>query len=245
MKTPALLLALAVSSHAATISLTSSNDTYLRNNFSHAANGVTDNMDFRYDFTSYFQFDMSGLGGSVNITGATLTLHKIANVRNDSLTTGRAATYGLNNIAGNTEQNWDETAAGWSGVTGEDHGLDYRNVGNEWLSGTGAIAENLTVLDQDNGANVTETANNTTGLYTISGPDLVTFLNNRIADNGFVTFVVEATDTGGRGWGWATKEHADSALHPTLSITYSVVPEPSAALLGGLGLVGLLRRRRG
>lgn len=31
---------------------------------------------------------------------------------------------------------------------------------------------------------------------------------------------------------------------PTLTIDYSVVPEPSVALLGGLGLLGFLRRRR-
>lgn len=238
-------LALGATSQAATVSLTSSNDTYLRSGFSYTANGATDNLDFRFDFTSYFQFDMSALGGTVNITSATLTLHKIGNARNDTMVTGRAATYALNDAVGNTEQDWDEASGGWSGVSGEDHGLDYRNVGADWLSGTGAVASNLTSLDQDLGANVVETANNTTGVYTISGTDLVAFLNGRVGDDGLVTFVVEATDTGGRGWGWATKEHADSALHPTLDIIYSTVPEPSATLLGGLGLIGLLRRRRG
>jgi hypothetical protein len=37
---------------------------------------------------------------------------------------------------------------------------------------------------------------------------------------------------------------ASTGLKPTLTIDYTVVPEPSAALLGGLGLLALLRRRR-
>ncbi|MCB1133473.1 MAG: hypothetical protein KDN05_20310, partial [Verrucomicrobiae bacterium] len=81
MKFKTLLISLAIPavSQAATVSLTSSNDTYLRSGFSYLTNGTVDNMDFRFDFTSYFQFDMSSLGGTVNITGATLTLHKLGN----------------------------------------------------------------------------------------------------------------------------------------------------------------------
>ncbi len=37
---------------------------------------------------------------------------------------------------------------------------------------------------------------------------------------------------------------ADTGFDPKYSISVGVVPEPSAALLGGLGLLGLLRRRR-
>lgn len=245
MKSIPLLFALsAIPAFAATTVLTSSSDTYLRDTLGFGTTGSTDNMDFRIDFTSYFQFDMSGLGSTITINSATLTLHKLAGARNDTMVTGRAATYGLNDAIGNTEQNWSDGAGGWSGVVGEDHGLDFRNVGADWLSGTGAVAGNLTSLDQDLGADVTETANNTSGIYTISGPDLVTFLAGRVSDDGFVTFLVEPTDTNGRGWGWATKESADSALQPTLTLDYSGVPEPSVAILGALGCLGLVRRRR-
>ena len=229
---------------ADTIDLTSSNDTYIRTDRSYLANGTTDNVDFRYDFTSYFQFDLSSLSIDT-INSATLTLHKLANARNDSIVSARVAMYGLSDIVGNTEQNWDESDGGWQvRVPAEDHGLDFRNVGSDWLAGTGAVEANLAILDMDLGANVTESVIDGGITYTLSGPDLVTFLSNRVAVDGLVTFVVEPTDTGGRGWGWATKEHADAGLHPTLSLDY--VPEPSVAalLLGGVGLFGLVRRRK-
>lgn len=244
------VLALAVSpvAEAASISLVSSNDTYIRDGRSHAANGTTDNLDFRFDFSAYFQFDMSNLIIN-NITDATLTLHKIANVRNDTIVTPRVDAYGLPNLAGNTLQHWDELADFDPGDA--TNGLDFRNVGNDWTVGDpGAQAAFLTNLDQDNGALVTETAVNDrgdgTGVYTISGPDLVTFLNTRAIDGGLATFVMEATDAGGRGWGWATKEHADSSLHPTLDLVFDgQVPEPTSCMLLGLaGIAGLTMRKR-
>ncbi|MFW6353232.1 MAG: PEP-CTERM sorting domain-containing protein [Verrucomicrobiota bacterium] len=97
-------------------------------------------------------------------------------------------------------------------------------------------------------ANVTETING--NVFQLSGTDLLTFLNARADANGFVTFLVENPESGGRGWGWATKEHADSSLHPTLSLSFTsdlaAIPEPSAmvALLGCLGLFAVAGRRR-
>ncbi|MFP4281634.1 MAG: hypothetical protein ACLFR7_03325 [Opitutales bacterium] len=229
--------------------ITTSNDTFIRDGRSYTVNGTTDNLDFRYDFTAYFQFDMSSLGIG-EILDATLTLHKITGPdgRNDTMVAGRVETYGLLDLVGNTEQNWDETAGGWQArVPDEDHGLDFRNVGNDWAGGTGAVASNLSNLDSAS-ANVTETING--NVFQLSGTDLLTFLNARADANGFVTFLVENPESGGRGWGWATKEHADSSLHPTLSLSFTsdlaVIPEPSAmvALLGCLGLFAAAGRRR-
>ena len=234
------MLAAAGTASADFANLTSSNDTYIRDGRSHAVNGTTDNMDFRFDFTSYFQFDMSALNIDT-VSSATLTLHKIANVRNDTMVTGRASTFGLPNLPGNTLQFWDELADFDPGDA--TNGLDFRNVGNDWLVGTGAVAANLVNLDGDLGANVTETADNGTGVYTITGPDLVSFLNDRADDGGLVTFTVEATPTNGQGWGWATKENADSSLHPQLSLEFTV-PEPGSLALLGLGGLAMLRRRR-
>lgn len=245
MKALPLLFALsALPAMAATVNLTASNDTYLRDGRSYTTNGTTDNLDFRFDFTAYFQFDLSGLGSSITINSATLTLHKLANARNDTMVTGRVEMYGLNDAAGNTEQNWDETDGGWSAVVSEDHGLDFRNAGADWVAGTGAVAANLTNLDAELSANVTENVSGGT-VYTLTGPDLVSFIQGRANDDGFVTLIAENPLADGRGFGLATKENADSGLHPTLSLDYTVVPEPSIALLGGLGLFGLLGRRRG
>ena len=117
-------LALGSVAHADVVSLTSVNDTFLRDNYSFAANGVSTNMDFRYDFTAYFQFDASSLGTNIVINSATVSLHKLANARNDAMVSGRVAAYGLGGATGNTEQNWHDTTGGWSSVDGQDHGLD-------------------------------------------------------------------------------------------------------------------------
>jgi hypothetical protein len=242
-----LLAAAPVSAQIVT-SLVSSNDTFLRNDRSYTVNGVTDNMDFRLDFTSYFQFDMSSLAID-EILGATLTLHKLAKERNDTMVADRVEVYGLPTLAGNTEQNWHETAGGWqTRVPERNHGLDFRNVGNDWLSGTGAVAAQLVNLDARTGANVTESVSGGT-VYTLTGPDLISFLSTRASDGGLVTFVVE-NPVSPQGWGWATKDHADSALHPTLTLTFTegltLIPEPSVLtlLLGSLGLLAIVGRRR-
>ena len=57
--------------------------------------------------------------------------------------------------------------------------------------------------------------------------------------NNIVTFVIIDPSTDTAGTGWATKE---TTTLPAATLT--LVPEPSAALLGSLGLLALLRRRR-
>jgi hypothetical protein len=74
----------------------------------------------------------------------------------------------------------------------------------------------------------------------LSNPALLSFLNNDT--DGLVTFIVSGPVTGAStAFDWAAKEHATLAA-PTL--TFDVIPEPSAALLGGFSMLALLRRRR-
>ena len=209
-----------------TVELTACNDTFIRGGRTHLDNGVANSLDFRYDFTAYFQFDMSELSIE-NVLGATLTLHKVAHVSNDSMSSGGVDVFGLSDSADNTRQNWHELED--FNPHDATKGLDFRNVGDEWKPGTGAVAESLMNLDSNREADVTETIDNTTGVFTLSGPDLVTFLNRRAHDGGLVTFVLEPTNRNGKGWGWATKEHNDATLRPTLTIKFTdgtVVPEP-------------------
>ncbi|MFN4806600.1 MAG: PEP-CTERM sorting domain-containing protein, partial [Akkermansiaceae bacterium] len=74
----------------------------------------------------------------------------------------------------------------------------------------------------------------------LSNAALLNFLN---ADtDGKVTFIIGAPKVSGDpAFFFASEEHATLAA-PTLNFT--AVPEPSAALLGGLGFLALLRRRR-
>ena len=55
-------------------------------------------------------------------------------------------------------------------------------------------------------------------------------------------------ETGGLATGQnfirANSGEAATGLRPMLTMDHTVVPEPTAALLGGLGLLSLLRRRR-
>lgn len=149
--------------------------------------------------------------------------------RNDTLTTGRFAPYGLNNIAGNTPQDWDEAT------------LNRSNTGLEvdWATDGGAMDfGRITNLDADDGVGTTETlvtapdggwAAGTT--ITLTGQPLVDFLQSRVDDNGLVTFIIRQRDAGGRGYGLATKENATVEYWPRLEITYvpggAVDPQPA------------------
>ena len=109
------------------------------------------------------------------------------------------------------------------------------------MGGDPVIAAQVLNLDADAGANVVETVNNAVTPQMLSGPDLVSFLESRRTDGGLAT-IINAVLATGRGWGWATKENADSSLYPTLDITY--VPEPASLVLFSMAVCGAMLRRR-
>ena len=69
--------------------------------------------------------------------------------------------------------------------------------------------------------------------------DATNFIQSLVASRtGFVGFLLEAGSTGVSDW---SRDSADPARRPNLAITFSpAVPEPSSALLMGLGIVGVL-----
>lgn len=223
-------------SAAASITLGSDADSYLRDE---TVRGGFEFMDVRggsIDFRGYLRFDLSSLG-PINITSASLKLTISGGAsRNDVITNDRYATYGLDDVVGNTPQNWDESTFVLSskgtedvttltGVTDLDH--DVAGI-SEILDPAGGSA--------DPGSTVT-----------ISGAPLVAFLQGRADDTGLATFILSDDDSADRGFGLATKENTTESFRPMLTLEYEqVIPEPATWVLLSVALAasGCLLRRR-
>lgn len=177
------------------------------------------------DYYGYVRFDLSSLGLGTQIMDASLTFTKVTTTeRNDTLTAARFRALGLLDVEGNTPQNWDELALTWN------------TKGAEYVSENTYDPTRVVDFDGTAGNEVV-----TTTTATISGPNLVSFLNNRLAADGLTTFIVDfASIESGRGYGLGSKENADQASWPRLTV---VVPEPGTICLGLAGLVLLLSRR--
>jgi hypothetical protein len=208
--------------YSATITLGSHADTYLRDA---TARGGFVFMDVRggaIDFRGYNRFDLSALGAGSTITSASLKLTVSGGAsRNDTLVGARFALYGLNDVAGNTPQNWDEATFVPASKGTEDVPT---------LTGVTDLDDNVAgiseVLDPLAGSAVAGTT------VTISGDPLVSFLQGRLDDGALATFILSNDDATDRGYGLASKENATEAYRPMLTIEYDPIPEPSA-----LGLV--------
>jgi hypothetical protein len=103
----------------------------------------------------------------------------------------------------------------------------------------------VTDLD-DNVAGISEIFNPAGGsanvgtTVAISGAPLVSFLQGRLGDGGFSTFVLSNDDATDRGYGLGSKENATDTLRPMLTLEYEAVPEPTvgAILLIIAGMAG-------
>ncbi len=178
------------------------------------------------DYFGYVRFDLSSLAPGTQLMDASLTLTKVTTTeRNDTLTSGRFRALGLKDVAGNTPQNWDELTLTWN------------------TKGTEYVSENT--YDPSRVVDFDGTAGNevvTTTTATISGTNLVSFLNERIAAGGLATFIFDYSviETSGRGYGLGSKENTDPATWPQLTV---VIPEPGTIGFGVAALVLMLIRR--
>ena len=62
--------------------------------------------------------------------------------------------------------------------------------------------------------------------------------------SGYETFQIKSVQSITTTGGIYTVDSTNAGTNAQVAVTYTYVPEPSSALLGGLGLLGLIRRRR-
>lgn len=227
-------LSVSGSASAAPILFGSDADTYLRDATPRGGLGFMDVRGGDIDFRGYLRFDLSSLTEPIQSASLILTISGGAS-RNDAIIAERFALYGLTSAAGNTSQNWDETTFVPS------------------MKGAEDVPTLTGVVDlDDNVAGISEVLNPNPALdpgstITISGAPLVAFLQDRVNDGGLATFILSNDDSIDRGYGLASKENANEAYRPVLSITLlepTPVPEPSTLWLAGLGVALALARRR-
>jgi hypothetical protein len=220
------LIVLGAASRAETITLTSAADTFIQDGTARGDLAYMYIYGGSSDIAGYVRFDLSGMGAIVIHSAQVIMTVTDGAPRADVMNNGRFSLYGLNEVAGNTPQSWDEATLTESGTN---------PVGAEWIkTSTNAVPFDLTtgrIINLDGGeADVTETINPSSGSYlagttaTVTGPALVTFLQNRVYyGDGQVTFIIGNDDSNARGYGIATKENATEAYRPQLILDYTPI----------------------
>jgi len=201
----------------AVVDTASDADTYLRDATVRGSAAFIDVRGGGTDFGGYLRFDLSELAalGAGSLQNVSLTLTRVSGAsRDDAVTSARFALYGLNNVAGNTPQNWDEAV------------LMDTNTGQEW-NGTMPMTDALTngwITDlDDNVAGISEVISGTGAAgstITITGAPLDAFLQSRIADGGLVTFILANDDGNDRGYGIGSRENTTETNRPRLQLTF-------------------------
>lgn len=188
------------------------------------------------DYFGYVRFDLSSIPDGATITNASLTFTKVdglGSTRSDAITTARFRVLGLNNVSGNTPQDWSETA------------LTFNTRGAEWTAANTFDGTRVTDFDGTLG-NEYISGSASGSKASISGANLINFVSGFLAQDA-VTFIADQAGTdAGRGYGLASREYAatDPTAIPTLTLIYTV-PEPATISLVGLaGVAALAIRRR-
>ena len=186
---------------------------------------------------TYLRFDISGRPAGP-ITGGQLDISLLDPVSTAGTNGGNLTwnfnVYGLND--GAAGQNWIESGGG--SITWNNAPANVVATGPGFGNGVTGDATFLGLLSP---SIVGRGSNGAT--YSLTSPALDTFLNND--SDGLTTFIITRVEPQD---GSNTVVHVFSsgedagAANPTLS--FDVIPEPGTASLLGLGLVGLLARRR-
>lgn len=196
----------------------------------------------------------SSYSGSTTVSSGTLVVNgnistSTTIVESDGTLGGSGTLGSLNILAGgtlapgnspgilNVDGDYSQSGTLSMEITGLTPGTQHDQVNVDRISGDGSvsISGNLNVLFTGG----TYVASNLIFILLNDGTDAVSGTFSGLAQNGIVT-------TYG-GWDWIISYNADSSGSSFTGgndIALMAVPEPRAALLGGLGLLSLLRRRR-
>jgi hypothetical protein len=170
------------------------------------------------DYIAYVRFDLS----SVDLTGVTNAYFTLQKTGGATMVKERFDVFGLANMAGNTQQNWNETTLANAGL-----GAEYNNTAGNYVDLARVV--NLSA-EGAAGANTIEQVSDGNKPQHLSGVDLVSFLNARQADGGLATFIV-VTDAGAdRTFTYGSRENADPDLRPTLTLEYTPEYGTNAAI---------------
>jgi hypothetical protein len=166
----------------------------------------------------YLRFDLGAINVNTVLDAQLILVNAERAEGNQAISLARFALWGLNNVAGNTPQDWNEST-----FTAAASGLEWTGTAPNPAEGR------LTDLD-DTVAGMTISIVEdpaldywVTGKYTftISGQPLIDFLQARADDDGLATFIIAHGETsGGRKFGIAAKEHTNEAIRPVLVLTY-------------------------
>ena len=198
-------------------------DTHIRYDVNQTSNyGTSGTMTIRQndgaprDYLAYVRFDLSNL----DIQSITAASFNLTATGGDYWTEGRFRVVGLDNVAGNTPQDWDEYTLSWSTAGAE---IDTSIYPSPTTDQSVLDVSRVTDLDGSVAGVYESTSNTYGGTGSISGDTLVAFLQQRASDDGLVTFIIDMPLIGSndKSIDFATKENADSNLHPTLTLTYA------------------------
>lgn len=194
------------------------------------------------DFVAYIRFDLSSISGS--ITDATLAMTRAGG---DSLAAERVRFLGLDNVAGNTAQDWDEDTLTWNTAGAEIN----TNIYPDPVVGSSPFHISSRVTDFESGtSNIVETVTDTKAA--ISGTALAEWLEARRKDGGMATLIVEFPAFGPQDEPddksvayWSRNATNEAAVAPLLSIQWdtNIVLQTYDVWIEGYPGVGSLTNR--
>lgn len=212
------MLSLASTSHATSyVALNPVADTYFEWGINDNNYGTTDGLHLRQytsnnrDYFAYIRFDLSSITNP--ITDVTLRVQQQSGA---TINSGRVRVLGLDDLAGNTPQNWGETTIKPSTLGGE-----FTFPASALTNGVSPFYTNRVTSFDGDVAGITEEITSdaaTLEIVKVSGQPLVRWLENRRTNGGLATLIVDIPAGQGVEYYLHSRETATNGAAPELQI---------------------------